>query len=75
MKSYEPELYEIMKETTGGKIPERVFFNKGLQIETLTRRTKQEGGHRTQINTPEGYLQAFRDERMIGQSQTIDTEA
>lgn len=30
IKSYEPELYEDMVQKTNGKVPERVFFNKGL---------------------------------------------
>lgn len=30
IKSYETELYEDMKQKTNGKVPERVYFNKGL---------------------------------------------
>lgn len=30
MQRFEPELYEEMKQTTQGKIPQKVYFNKGL---------------------------------------------
>jgi hypothetical protein len=30
IKRFEPELYKEMEESTKGKVPERVYFNKGL---------------------------------------------
>jgi len=30
MRTFEPELYEDLEKKTQGKVPKRVYFNKGL---------------------------------------------
>lgn len=30
MRTFEPELYEDMVKRSGGAVPQRVYFNKGL---------------------------------------------